>query len=59
MNNKLARGSGVGLVVGAMLGILADPLLGSSGITLVLGAAFGIVFGSGVAALSGSSSKAQ
>ena len=46
MNKRLAAGSSVGLVVGAILGIIVDPMLAANGIALVLGAALGISLGS-------------
>jgi hypothetical protein len=61
MNKKLANGSGIGLVVGMMVGIVIDlfvPMLGGlPGIAMVLCGAFGIVFGAGVATMSGHDSK--
>jgi F0F1-type ATP synthase assembly protein I len=49
MNKRLAAGSGVGLIVGALIGIVLDPMLGANGVALVLGAALGIPLGAGVA----------
>jgi hypothetical protein len=49
MNNRLAAGSGIGLVVGALIGVVVDPMLGANGVAIVLGAAFGIPPGAGVA----------
>ncbi|WP_308365946.1 MULTISPECIES: hypothetical protein [unclassified Microbulbifer] len=49
MNKKLAAGSGTGLVVGALIGIVVDPMLGANGMAIVLGATFGIPLGAGVA----------
>ena len=50
MNKKLAAGSGVGLIVGAIIGVIVDTMLGANGMTIVLGATFGISLGAGVAA---------
>lgn len=57
MNKRLAAGSGVGLVVGAAIGIILDPMLAANGTALVFGAALGIVFGAGISAALGQSSK--
>ena len=57
MNTRLASGTGVGLVVGALFGIIFDPMLGANGVAIVLGATFGIVAGAGVVAATGRRSK--
>jgi F0F1-type ATP synthase assembly protein I len=57
MNKRLAAGSGVGLVVGAAIGIIFDPMLAANGTALIFGAALGIVFGAGIAAAVGQSPK--
>lgn len=49
MNKRLAAGSGIGLVVGAVLGIVVDPLFGAKGVAMILGAALGISLGAGIA----------
>jgi len=49
MNTKMAKGSGIGLLVGAILGVIIDPVLGANGVAMVLGATFGIVLGAGIA----------
>ena len=57
MNKRLAAGSGVGVVVGAAVGIIVDPMLAANGMALVFGAALGITFGAGIAAALGQNSK--
>ncbi len=60
MNEKLAARSAFGMVAGGILGIVLDPMFGSSGLAMLLSAGFGLVI-SGVIAtiLSDGSSRSS
>jgi F0F1-type ATP synthase assembly protein I len=56
MNTRLAAASGVGLVVGTLVGILIDARFGTRGVGLVLGGAIGVSLGAAVAIAMGGNS---
>ena len=57
--DRIAQYSGVGLVVGAGLGIVFGAAFGSAGLGLILGAAAGLVFAPALIMLRNESSEGQ
>jgi hypothetical protein len=49
MDTRLAAGSGVGLVVDTLIGLIVDAMFAHDGMAMVIGGATGISLGAGVA----------
>lgn len=59
MNSRLAAGSGVGLIVGTLIGVIVDAMFSTEGMALIAGGALGISLGAGFALAMGGDSEDQ